>query len=74
MVFLFMYYFRERDYLTLFEGLTKRDGQFIVSWKEVKDSISLSMLINYLYAISLLATSITGRTPTKTSVLCTSIL
>ena len=36
--------------------------------------IYLSMVRNYLYKISLLATSITGRTPTKTSVLCTSIL
>ncbi len=34
---IYVYKQGESDYLTLFAGLTKRDGQFIVSRKEIKD-------------------------------------
>ena len=42
---IYVYKQDESDYLTLFAGLTKRDGQFIVSRKEIKDLISYLKLI-----------------------------
>ena len=42
---IYVYNEKENDYLQIFAGLTKRDGQFIVSRKDIKD-FKLSDLYN----------------------------